>query len=260
MSETDKLKNISKEVADFYNRVHQVITFPDNSVQSYRATDIAETYEDIIRDSSVSDGMKVLDSGCGLGAFAAYLVQKKSCDVTAITFSETEFTTAQKTYGDKSTKGNLHYQQADFHFMKNIFSNETFDMVMFLESFEHVYDKEKVLRDAFDILKPGGFLFIKYHFVLWKNAAGREEAFKKTLQSETDSMRIFTHLALHEYIKLCESIGFQLKLIKLPSINTDDYRSSNANIEVANSAIKNFNFTMPDFPVTQCYNTLLQKL
>ncbi len=260
MIEAEKLKDISKEVANFYNRVHEVITFPNNSVQSYRATDIGDTYEDIIRDSSVTDSMKVLDAGCGLGAFASYLASTKNCDVTAITFSETEFSKAERVYGEKSTKGNLHYHHADFHFLKDNFSSNIFDMVMFLESFEHVYDKEKVLRDVLDILKPGGFLFIKYHFVLWKNAAGREDAFKKTLQSETDSMRIFTHLALHEYIKLTESIGFQVKLVKLPSINTDDYRSSNANVEVANSAIKNFNFTVPDFPVTQCYNTLLQKI
>ena len=255
-----ELKKYSKNCSDFYDQVHEVLQPHDNSLQSFRTTDIKHTHEDSIRDSSVQEGMKILDAGCGLGVFDFYLVSKMNCDVTAVTFSELELEKGKKLHAGKPTKGKLTYQLADFHFLKDYFPENTYDIVMFLESFEHVYDKEKVLRDCYSLLKPGGSLFIKYHFILWLNAKGREEEFAKSVQSETDSMRIFTHFTLPDFLKLTYEIGFMPLLVKIPSIQFDYYEASMNSVDKCNNLIEGFNYHAPNFQVTQCYNVLLKKL
>src|ERR1019366_890721 len=95
------LNEVSKEVSGFYDKLHEVLTFPGNSVQSYRTTDITPTHEDIIKDSGVKPGMKMLDAGCGLGSYDYYLTSKMDCDVTALTFSPIEFEKAKKFYMGK---------------------------------------------------------------------------------------------------------------------------------------------------------------
>jgi|GEM_PF-3011307 ubiquinone/menaquinone biosynthesis C-methylase UbiE len=256
---TRDLKEVSKEVSEFYDHLHQIITFPGNSVQSYRTAEIGPTHEDIIVDSALQPGMKVLDAGCGLGAFDYYAASKINCDITAITFSPKELEKAKKFYADKQVKGKLVYRLADFHFMRDTFADDTFDMVMFLESFEHAYDKEKVLRDAYALLKKGGSLFIKFHFLLWLNADGREAEFNASVKSETDNFRIFSHVTLPDFIKLVQQIGFLPVVIKVPGIQFDFYKASMDNIAIVNKNMPGFNYSQPNFQVTQCYNVLLKK-
>src|SRR4051812_2184132 len=133
--EATELKKYSKNCSDFYDRVHEVLKPHDNSLQSYRTTDIRHTHEDSIRDSSVQEGMKILDAGCGLGVFDYYLASKMNVDVTAVTFSENELAKGEKLHAGKPTKGKLTYKLADFHFLPDYFPADTYDMVMFLESF-----------------------------------------------------------------------------------------------------------------------------
>ena len=253
------LKEVSKEVSVFYDNLHEIISFPGNSVQSYRTTEIGPTHEDIINDSGLKAGMKVLDAGFGLGAFDYYAASKIDCDITAISFSPKELEKATKFYGGKPVKGKLAYKLGDFHFMRDSFADNTFDLVMFLESFEHAYDKEKVLRDAYALLKSGGSLFLKFHFLLWLNAQGREDAFNASVKSETDNFRIFTHITMPDFIKLVQQIGFMPVVIKLPSIQFDFYKASMDNIAIVNKNMPGFNYEQPNFQVTQCYNVLLKK-
>ena len=257
---TRDLKEVSKEVSSFYDNLHEIITFPGNSVQSYRTAEIGPTHDDIINDSGLKPGMKVLDAGCGLGAFDYYAASKIDCDITAITFSPGELKKATNFYGGKPVKGKLNYKLADFHFMRDNFADDTFDLVMFLESFEHAYDKEKVLRDAYALIKSGGSLFLKYHFLLWLNANGREDAFNASVKSETDNFRTFSHITLPDFIKLVQQIGFMPLVIKLPGIQFDFYKASMDNIEIVNKNMPGFNYQQPDFQVSQCYNVLLKKI
>jgi ubiquinone/menaquinone biosynthesis C-methylase UbiE len=259
MTDLNQLEIIAADVADYYNRVHKVIKFSGNSVQSYRTADITLTHEDSIRESSVRDGMKVLDAGFGLGAFDHYLASKMNCDISAVSFSEAEVEAAGKLYGNQPVKGKLNFIHADFHFLKNKFEDNTFDMVMFLESFEHAHDKEKVLRDSYSLIKQGGYLFLKFHFLLWHNAKGREEAFNASVQMETDSMKIFTHITLPDFLKLTSEIGFIPQLVKIPGIKFDYYEASMQSVEQCNRLVEGFHYVQPNFQVTQCYNVLLQK-
>jgi ubiquinone/menaquinone biosynthesis C-methylase UbiE len=259
MQMPEDLKQVSKRVSAFYNDVHRVITFPGNSVQSFRTKDITPTHDDIIKDSGVKEGMKVLDSGCGLGAFAFHLASKMNCDVTGITYSEEEFKKAEAFYTNKPIKGKLNFKLVDFHFLRESFSTESFDMVMYNESFEHAYDKEKVLRDSYAILKKNGYLFLKFHFLVWLNAKGREEEFKRSMESETENMRTFNHITMPDFLKMVYEIGFTPLLVKIPDIQFDNYEESMKLVEQCNALIEGFNYTAPGFQVSQCYDILLQK-
>lgn len=47
----------------------------------------------------------------------------------------------------------------DAHDLGNLFSPESFDWVLSFHSFEHMFDLPLVLHNAFQVLRPGGYLF-----------------------------------------------------------------------------------------------------
>jgi ubiquinone/menaquinone biosynthesis C-methylase UbiE len=66
---------------------------------------------------------------------------------------------AQVGLGDKIT---VHL--ADFGRLEDRFSEATFDRALFLESLSHAADPATPLRSVFNVLKPGGVVYIKDFF------------------------------------------------------------------------------------------------
>jgi methionine biosynthesis protein MetW len=102
--------------------------------------------------------LKILDLGCGDGRLAHDLV-KRGHDVYGLDSSEKALEIA-KDYGIKTILGDL---ESKLPFTKN-----QFDMVLLLDTHEHLYDQESILKNIFDILKDDGKLIIAYpnHFDL----------------------------------------------------------------------------------------------
>lgn len=262
MISKEELKVKSDKVADYYNRLHQVLKLPHNSLQSYRSYDIEATYHDIMTDASIDVHSEehILDAGFGLGDFDHFLAKTTKSKITAISFSEVEVAFANKNYSDATNSARLVYSQADFHFLTDYFEPETFDRIIFIESFEHAYDKEKVLQDCFRLLKPDGKLFLKYNCTLIDQPESRKKTFEKMVRSETDSMLIFTQHSLPELLKIAFRNGFLPQLVKIPSLDcSDSHQFIAEGIQLCNEKMEGFNYQIPNFQTSQCYNILLKK-
>ena len=48
----------------------------------------------------------------------------------------------------------------DAHFLAEAFHKESFDLVLAFHSLEHMYDMPLVLRNIYEVLKPGGYLYL----------------------------------------------------------------------------------------------------
>jgi len=105
----------------------------------------------VIETGKIERDSKVCDVGCGYGATSRYLAKKKGAEVTSLTLSQSQWQYA-RLHDPEST--NPHYLLGDF--LHNTLPSNSFDVVLSIESSEHMVDKEKFFMEVNRILKPGG--------------------------------------------------------------------------------------------------------
>lgn len=105
----------------------------------------------IARLASIQTGDRVCDIGCGYGATALSLNRAYGAKVTGLTVSPKQYRHAV------SAAAGAH--QVDFLLrdaIQNGFDADTYDVVIAIESSEHIADKPRLFAEAQRILRPGG--------------------------------------------------------------------------------------------------------
>lgn len=97
-------------------------------------------------------GLRVLEIGCGRGAFARHLVDK-GADVVAADFSPAAVQLARATLGERCKLVVADVQDIPF-------PSATFDLVVSLETLEHVPYPDRGLSELVRVTKPGGRLIV----------------------------------------------------------------------------------------------------
>lgn len=106
--------------------------------------------DEVIKRAQIHPGMRVLDVGCGYGATARVIVEECSAEVTGLTISP-----AQHRYAQAANGGDrLRFLEEDW--LRNAQETESCDVVIAIESTEHMPDKELAIREMARVLKPGG--------------------------------------------------------------------------------------------------------
>lgn len=98
---------------------------------------------------------RVCDVGCGYGATARMLVDQWGADVTGITLSETQYRYATHM---KSDSGSPRYLLQDW--LANKLPAASFDVVLSIESSEHMEDKPRFFSECRRVLAPKGRLVV----------------------------------------------------------------------------------------------------
>jgi SAM-dependent methyltransferase len=148
----------------------------------YKHRDINEASEFINRFSEQllkTNGMRLLDLGCGKGRHSVSLASKGH-KVVGVDLSDRSISFANEAYGDSKS---LSFVQADMRHLDQHFSANSFDGVLLLFTsfgyFEDDADHASVLTQIRNCLRPGG-IFLLDHFNL-------------------DTVR--DHLTSHEFIR-----------------------------------------------------------
>lgn len=97
--------------------------------------------------------MEVCDIGCGYGATARILAERYGANVAGMTLSE-----AQLRYANEHNivPGKTAYHLGDWY--ENGLASERFDVVVSVESLEHMTDLPRFFSEAYRVMKPGGRL------------------------------------------------------------------------------------------------------
>jgi tocopherol O-methyltransferase len=105
----------------------------------------------VIGHSHLKPGMRVLDVGCGYGATARILAREFGAEVTGLTISP-----QQRRHAASATagEGSLRFVCEDW--LENRQEPESFDLVVAMESTEHMRDKQRAFTEIARVLKPGG--------------------------------------------------------------------------------------------------------
>jgi tocopherol O-methyltransferase len=109
----------------------------------------------VIDRARIKPGMDVLDVGCGYGATARVIAQECGAQVTGVTISAMQHRHAEE---GTNPGGNPAFVLEDW--LQNRRASSSFDVVIAIESTEHMPEKQRVFSEMARVLKPGGRLVV----------------------------------------------------------------------------------------------------
>lgn len=121
--------------------------------------------------AGITNGMKILDAGCGEGGSVAWLSKQFDVTVTGITLSYKQMK-AGNDYLQQQKLNSAHIKVQDY--TKTNFPDKHFDVIWSIESVCHASDKTDYLMEMHRVLKPGGVIIIA-DFFLAKELAKEEQ-------------------------------------------------------------------------------------
>ncbi len=134
----------------------------DETVRSFRQS-LSKMNEVMAIAAQIRPSDRVLDAGCGVGGSSIFLATMIGCSVTGITLSEDQVQQAIENAKKKDAKQLVDFRTMDY--CNTDFPDESFDVVWGCESICYAEDKEKFIKEAFRLLKPGGRLVVADGFV-----------------------------------------------------------------------------------------------
>jgi tocopherol O-methyltransferase len=151
----------------------------------------------------ITPGERVLDAGCGVGGISIFLAHQYQCQTVGITLSEKQRDTATDNAQKHGVGDACQFDQQNY--LATTFPDNSFDVVMGVESVCYAYDKADFLREAFRVLKPGGRVMVAdffSHQVLPGSAAAR------LMQQWTSTWAIKQYADVNEFLQALTDIGF----------------------------------------------------
>ena len=152
----------AREVGSFYDSHHKdFLEAYGEVIQAFRTKDISDLLNYQIKSIGFSPGQRVLDAGCGIGVPAIYFATHARVQVDAITISRLQYEAAQERIAAANLSDRVTVVHGDYHNLTSYFGSQVYDIVYFLESFGHSKAKRCAMEACWEVLKPGGTLYIK---------------------------------------------------------------------------------------------------
>jgi SAM-dependent methyltransferase len=153
-------------VRDYYDRLTPIIlkdvgyTYQGGTLVKHQGDPFHETNIHLAERAGIRPGMRVLDAGCGACGPAVDIARHVGdIRIDAVTISEIQAEAARAHVSRHNLTDRIHVRVGDYH--NSGFADKTFDVVYFFESSGYSEDPQKLLREIFRILKPGGTIYIK---------------------------------------------------------------------------------------------------
>ncbi len=189
-------------------------------IQAYRTKNVNDYLDYTIKSADLKEGQKILDAGCGIGGPSKYFASKMDVKIEGCTVSDYQAETGQKLIAEAGLSDKVNIQRADYHDIDKIYPKNHFDRVIFLESFGHSNNKKALIEASWEVLKPGGYLYIKD---LFEREAGGDEDMKriKEICLEINQGYQYAVADLHQIISYIRQKGFILSFVKTPEVDLD---------------------------------------
>jgi len=230
----DKWKN---EYCKYYGEV----------LQAHRSENVEEMLDYIIKSAGIEEGYKILDAGCGYCGPAIFFANKvKNIKIEAITISKEQYEYGLQAIKNKKVEGNINLRLGDYHKLVSLYPLQSFDLVYFLESYGHATNQTKVLKQAVEMLKPGGKLYIKDYFMAENfNGILNKYRMRKSI-SNLNKVYRYNLPDIYHTIYVLRKAGMELVFIKKPSFNwnkgitvIDFQKNNNINLFDGIKVVKN---------------------
>jgi len=149
-------------VGRFYDSHHdQFMRVYGGVIQAFRTKNVSDLLNRQIRSIGFRPGQRALDAGCGVAVPAIHFAGNVDIRVDCITISSTQYEVATRNVVAANLTERVRVVQGDYHRLGDYFEKCAYDVVYLLESFGHSRAKARVLAACWEMLKPGGLLYIK---------------------------------------------------------------------------------------------------
>jgi tocopherol O-methyltransferase len=147
---------------------------------------------------------KVLDVGCGLGGSSFWLARKLDCSVLGITISPVQKRLAERRARSFGLSNRVRFAVRDANELD--FGTESFDAIWSIECSEHLFEKERFIRNCARVLRSGGMLGL----CTWLTAEPSSPSANPTLVVKICSGMLCASLVtFNDYIRWMNGSGFR---------------------------------------------------
>ena len=164
--------------------------------------------KELIKLTKITDGLHILDVGCGTGKTVCYIAKHYKCKVVGVDITRLCIDKAKKAVEKAKLGDRVEFKVADIYNLP--FKNETFDIVIIENVFSFLENKDKALKELIRITKHGRYIGGNVCFRSKKLTSTEEKELEK-ISKEIYKSNVFP-VTLDEFKKLIENQG--LKEIK----------------------------------------------
>jgi len=214
-------RTAAADVERYYDEwTHRYLEVGENLIEACRPASTQDLLHYYITSIGLRPGQHLLDAGCGVCGPAAFFAQQLPVTIEALTISQVQVDLARRVLADAGVGDRVSVRKGNYDDLPSLYPPETFDGVMFLESLGHAERPEHVIRNAWTVLKPGGFLYIKDFFA---RETDDPDARRKvaSVTRNIDDNYAYNTLDLHRVLMSARKVGFRIDVIKSPGFDID---------------------------------------
>jgi tocopherol O-methyltransferase len=174
----------------------------DKGVKSQRRA-ARRMNEKVVEKINITKDDYVLDAGCGVGGNAVWLAQEFGCRVMGISIVPEQIETAKKRAKAAGVEELCEFLLMDY--MDLQFPDETFSVVMGLESICYANPKSEFIKGVYRVLKPNGRFGMADGFAGKEVFEGRE---KRLFERWMDGWKLNNLDTLESWKKYAKNAGF----------------------------------------------------
>lgn len=191
-----------------------------NVIQAYRPSATTGLLDYTLESMGLHDGLELLDAGCGVCGPAIHFAERLALQIDAITLSSVQYEIALAETKRKNLQSSIHVKKGDFHFLAENYPGKQFDGVYFLESLGHSDDPEIAIHSAWQVMKTGGFIFIKDFFLRETENPTLAAAFDK-VKANINKNYAYNVPDLQQILSALRRKGFEIEFIRKPAFAND---------------------------------------
>ena len=217
--------NTPESVGGFYNdQTDNFIKVYGEVIQAFRTKDVSKLLDYQIDSIGFKKGWRVIDAGCGVCGPARYFARNADVTIDAVTISKTQVEKSDRFIADEKLSDKVKVHHGDFHQLENSLEKGVYDAVYFLESFGHARDHEAVLNSAWEMIKPGGVVYIKDLFLKEGAFPSHDLAIRK--EAENINRAYHYNVAdLYHILKVVRKKGFIVSFVKTIDLDLEEFEN-----------------------------------
>ena len=201
-----KVSSYYDEWTDAYRGIYGEV------IQAFRPKDEEHLLNYIADSAGMAEGQSLIDAGCGVCGPAIFFSKNYSVQIEAMTLSDVQVSAAKEQIDKAGLSDKVHCYQGDYRMMNSLVSEQV-DGVLFLESLGHSTQPQFAIQSAYDVLKEGGYIYIKDFFPRESSSSKNQERIAKTIKNINREYNYST-LDLHLTISQLRKAGFVIDFIR----------------------------------------------